>query len=52
MKCSEVIQKLWTDFKESYSDTNVFKWSVWWSLSLCGYVMVNVFFSNNYSYFL
>lgn len=43
MKCTEVVQKLWTDFKVAYEDPNVFKWSVWWSLSLCGYVLVNIY---------
>lgn len=43
MKCPEVIQKLWTDFKVAYSDINVLKWSAWWSLSLCGYVLVNIY---------
>lgn len=43
MKCPEVIQKLWTDFKIAYSDINVLKWSIWWSLSLCGYVLVNIY---------
>ncbi|XP_022182541.1 thiamine transporter 2-like isoform X1 [Myzus persicae] len=41
MKCSEVIQKLWDDFYVTYADANVFKWSVWWSLSLSGYVLVS-----------
>ncbi|XP_025202094.1 thiamine transporter 2-like [Melanaphis sacchari] len=41
MKCSEVIQKLWDDFHVAYTDANVFKWSVWWSLSLSGYVLVS-----------
>lgn len=40
MKYSEVLKKLWVDFKISYEDVAVFKWSVWWSLSLCGYVLV------------
>jgi len=43
MKYSEVIQMLWDDFNVAYADANVFKWSVWWSLSLSGYVMVNIF---------
>lgn len=43
MKYSEVLQKLWADFKISYEDLNVLKWSVWWSLSLCGYVLVITF---------
>jgi len=43
MKCSEVIQMLWDDFNVAYADAKVFKWSVWWSLSLSGYVLVNIF---------
>jgi len=43
MKFSEVIQKLWDDFNVAYTDANVFKWSVWWSLSFSGYVLVNIF---------
>lgn len=43
MKCAEVMQKLWADFTVTYADANVFKWSMWWSLSLCGYVLVNIF---------
>lgn len=42
MKFGEVLQKLWTDFKVAYADANVFKWSAWYSLSLCGYVLVNI----------
>lgn len=42
MKFSEVIQKLWDDFNVAYTDANVFKWSVWWSLSFSGYVLVNI----------
>lgn len=41
MKCPEVVQMLWADFKVAYSDVNVLKWSAWWSLSLCGYILVN-----------
>ncbi|KAF0752292.1 Uncharacterized protein FWK35_00029577 [Aphis craccivora] len=41
MKFSEVIQKLWDDFNVAYTDANVFKWSVWWSLSFSGYVLVS-----------
>lgn len=44
MKWTEVMQKLWTDFKIAYGDANVLKWSMWWSLSLCGYVLVNIYF--------
>lgn len=44
MKCSEVTQILWDDFNVAYADSNVFKWSVWWSLSLSGYVLVNIFY--------
>ncbi|XP_025414115.1 thiamine transporter 1-like isoform X2 [Sipha flava] len=40
LKCSEVIRKLWLDFKVSYTDVNLLKWSVWLSLSLCGYIMI------------
>jgi len=43
MECSEVVQKLWDDFNVAYTDENVFRWSVWWSLSLSGYVLVNIF---------
>ncbi|VVC25747.1 Reduced folate carrier,Major facilitator superfamily domain [Cinara cedri] len=39
MNLFEVIQKLWVDFKVAYSDPSVIKWSMWWSLSLCGYVL-------------
>lgn len=40
MNFFEVLQKLWADFREAYSDHTVIKWSMWWSLSLCGYVSV------------
>ncbi|XP_026820367.1 thiamine transporter 2-like [Rhopalosiphum maidis] len=41
MECSEIVQKLWDDFNVAYTDENVFRWSVWWSLSLSGYVLVS-----------
>ncbi|KAL5245074.1 hypothetical protein ACI65C_012484, partial [Semiaphis heraclei] len=41
MKLSGIIQKLWDDFNVAFADANVFKWSVWWSLSLSGYVLVS-----------
>lgn len=43
MKLSGIIQKLWDDFNVAFADANVFKWSVWWSLSLSGYVLVSIF---------
>jgi len=52
MKCSEVTQILWDDFNEAYADSNVFKWSVWWSLSLSGYVLVNIFYFIKLSNFI
>lgn len=45
MNLFEVMQTLWVDFKVVYSDPTVIKWSMWWSLSLCGYVLVNIFLS-------
>lgn len=31
---------LWNDFLAAYSNNHVVKWSMWWSLSTCGYLQI------------
>ncbi|XP_050422137.1 folate transporter 1-like [Adelges cooleyi] len=40
MKWSEVLWKLSEDFKMAYTDLNVVKWSIWWAMTLTGYILV------------
>lgn len=32
---------LWTHFKESYSNSVVVQWSLWWALAACGFSQVD-----------
>ena len=42
-KCSgkTAASLLWTHFKNSYSDSTVVLWSLWWALAMCGFVQVH-----------
>ncbi|XP_067402215.1 thiamine transporter 1 isoform X1 [Emydura macquarii macquarii] len=37
---SRVLKELWQDFLQCYSSRPMLCWSVWWSLSTCGYFQV------------
>lgn len=42
---------IFSSFKSAISDKEVLKWSLWWSASLCGYLQVNFFSSNEPKHF-
>lgn len=46
------VSLLWTHFKNSYTDTKVVQWSVWWALATCGFMQVRVKFFNCNSFLL
>lgn len=37
---SEAFRAMLSDFKSSFKNTHVLKWSIWWALATCGYLQV------------
>ncbi|XP_046639183.1 thiamine transporter 1-like [Daphnia pulicaria] len=37
---ASVYQLLWIDFKSSFSNAYMLKWSLWWAFAMCGYFQV------------
>lgn len=42
---------IFESFKAAINDKNVIKWSLWWSISMCGYLQVNKIFFLRKFYF-
>lgn len=36
----QVLLQLWLDLKQCYSSPSLHRWSVWWALSTCGWILV------------
>lgn len=41
-----VLHDLWKDLKYCYSTPNILRWSIWWALSTCGWILVVNYIQN------
>nr|CAB3266126.1 thiamine transporter 1-like [Phallusia mammillata] len=42
----DVLKKLWTDVKVCYTNVVLLRWSAWWALSTCGWLLVVNYIQN------
>ncbi|XP_067207469.1 thiamine transporter 1-like isoform X2 [Linepithema humile] len=42
-KIKNAYKLLWKHFLQAYTNYHVIKWSAWWALSTCGYVLVEIY---------